>query len=225
LHVPNELVRGRFLARLKSDIKLHESDVLACFLDPNAESVQKLLQKIVDRQDTFKDNFYSEGAFQSEIESALNTMQDYIAGMNVTAERNVGCGRYDLCIEVPPSPSVVLELKRIRPNAVNYGPMLRAGQHLYLPRAAKWNILQLKSARDLLAQNSAEGLRDLEIIMPDLYNGCVSVRQVEDGAQLQCYEYLKSMPSGTVGFTVVQVGWILLVKRVSAASGTEMNLN
>ena len=147
-------------------------------------------------------------------------MQDYIAGMNVIAERNAGCGRYDLCIEIPPSPRVVLELKRIQPNAVNYGPMLRAGKHLNLPSAAKWNVLQLNTARDLLAKNSAEELRDLEISLPHLYNGCVSVRQVEDDAQLQCNQNIKSMSSGTVGFTVVQVGWILLVKRVSAASGT-----
>ena len=75
---------------------------------------------MVDRQDTLKDNYYSEGALQSEIESALNSMQDYVGGFHVTAERNVGSGRYDLCISVDSCPPVLLELKRICPNAVNY---------------------------------------------------------------------------------------------------------
>jgi hypothetical protein len=216
LCIPNELVRGRFLERLKSDIELHESDVLACISNPDAESVRRLLQKIVDRQDTLKDNYYSEGALQSEIESALNSMQDYVGGFNVTAERNVGSGRYGLCIRGDSRPSVLLELKRIRPNAVNYGPLL-ADTKFYFPRGAKWLISELNFARDLLAKTTPDDLRRLEIVFPDLYKGCVSVAEVERAAELQCSEYLRQMPPGAVGFTVVQVGWILLVNIVKAS--------
>jgi hypothetical protein len=216
LCIPNELVRWRFLEFLKSDIELHESDVCACFSNPDAGSVQRLLQKIVDQKDTLKDNYYSEGALQSEIECALNTMQDYVGGLNVTAERNVGEGRYDLCISVDSLPPILLELKQIRPNAVDYRQLL-ANTNLFLPKAVKWKISQLNFARNLLAKITPEELRSLDIVFPDLYNGCVSVAQVENAAVVQCSEYLRQMPPGAVGFTVVQVGWTLLVKKVSAS--------
>jgi hypothetical protein len=214
LCVPNELVRGLFLVRVKQDIDLHESDVIACFSNPDAESVRRLLQKIVDRQETLKDNYFGEGALQSEIESALNTMQDYVDGFSVAAERDVGDGRYDLCISVDSSPPVLLELKRIRPNAINYRPLL-AGSNSFLPRAVNWQIFHLNLARELLTKTSPEDLRRLEIVLPDKYNGFASVSQVETGAELQCSKYLRQLPPGAVGFTVVQVGWTLLVKAVS----------
>ena len=220
MHAPNQLVRLRFLARLKADIKLYESDVVACFSKPDAESLQVLLQNIVYRQETLKDNYYGEGALQSEIEYALNSMQDYVAGLLVTAERNVGDGRYELLITVGEAPSVLLELKRIRPNALNYEPLLPDASE-YLPRSAKWYINQLDMARNLLGRATRDELRRLVIVLPDFYKGATSVADVEKGAEAQCGEYLERSGPGTVGFTVVQVGWTLLVKAVSAA-GSQM---
>ncbi len=81
----------------------------------------------------------------------------------------------------------------------------------------KWLISHLNFARDLLAKTTPEDLRRLDIVFPDLYNGCVSVSDFERAAELQCSEYLRRMPPGSVGFTVVQVGWTLLVKRVSTS--------
>ena len=214
LQVPNQLVRLRFLARLKADIKLHESDVIACFSKPDAESVQRLLQRIVDRQDTLKDNFFGDAALQSEIKSALNTVTDYVDGLQVTAERNVVDGRYNLLINVGSSPPVLLELKRIRPNALDYEPLL-ANAKIFFPRAAKWYSTQLDMARDLLGKASADDLRCLRIVLPHLNKGAKRVIDVENGAEFQCADYLRRLGPGTAGFTVVQVGWTLLVKAVS----------
>ncbi len=213
LYAPNELVRSRFLSRLRADLELHESDVLASFSNPDAESVRRVLQKIVDRQETIKDNYYGEAALQSEIESALNTVQEYVDGLQVSAERNVGNGRYDLLIKVGSAPPVLLELKRVRPNAINYAPLL-AGANIYFPRAVKWNLPRLNFARDLLGKASPNDLRCMEIVLPDLYSGLTSVAQIEKSAEIQCSAYLRHMAPGAVGFTVVQVGWILLVKPV-----------
>ena len=118
------------------------------------------------------------------------------------------------------SAGVLLELKRIRPNALNYEPLLPDASE-YLPRSAKWYINQLDMARNLLGRATRDELRRLVIVLPDFYKGATSVADVEKGAEAQCGEYLERSGPGTVGFTVVQVGWTLLVKAVSAA-GSQM---
>ena len=213
LYAANELVRTRFLSHLRADLDLHEADILACFSNPDAESVRRVLQNIVDRQETIKDNSYGEGALQSEIESALNAVQENVDGLQVRAERNVGDGRYDLCIQVGSAPTIVLELKRVRPNAVDYAPLI-AGANVFLPRTVKWNLSELNIARGLLGKALPSDLRQIKIVFPELYSGLTSVAQIENSAEKQCNAYLRQMPRGAVGFTVIQVCWIFLVKAV-----------
>ncbi len=61
------------------------------------------------------------------------------------------------------APPVLLELKRICPNAVNYGPLL-ADTNFYLPSAVKWLISHLNFARDLLAKTTPQDLRRLDFV-------------------------------------------------------------
>jgi hypothetical protein len=98
LQVPNQQIRGPFLDRLRNTITSGRSEFVSCFTNPTAESMQILMQNIVDGQETVKDNYFSESALQTELETALNAVRREMRGFVVLAGRSAGGGRFDLCI-------------------------------------------------------------------------------------------------------------------------------
>jgi hypothetical protein len=181
--------------------------------------MQVLMQNIVDGQETVKDNYFSESALQTEIETALNAVRREMRGFVVLAGRSAADGRFDLCIGMNDGSMILLELKRVRTNAIDYsGFGIDVTSCLPQDTLAKsWYREQYHAARECMKGLSDENLRSLAI-NPE-WNKAKSVEELELKASTQCAKYLSDLttrfPKRKIcGFTVIQVGWRLLVKRV-----------
>jgi hypothetical protein len=220
LQVPNKLVRGRFLDRLRNTIDLRGSDFTSCFTDPTAVSLQALLQNILDKQETVKDNFFSGGALQTELECVLNAVQREERGLTVLAGRSAANGLFELCIGMDGRIMILLELKRVCPNAIDYSGLgIDITSNLPMNTARmNWYPEEFKAAQKCLKGLSEEELRCLAI-NPDWNENAKSVEELELQASVQCLKNLDDLKArvperAIYGFTVIQVGWRLVVKRV-----------
>ncbi len=174
----------------------------------------------MDGQETVKDNYFSESALQTELETAMNAVRREMGGFVVQAGRSAVDGLFDLCIGMDDGSMILLELKRVRPNAIDYS---RFGMDVTrcLPQdtsAKSWYREQYHAALEYMKGLSDENLRCLAI-NPDWNNKAKSVEELELKASIQCAKSLSDLttrfPKRKIcGFTVIQVGWKLLVKRV-----------
>lgn len=120
MQVPNKLIRGTFLDRLQNSIKLRQSDAVSCFTNPAAASLQSVLQNIVDSQEMVKDNFFSEDVLQTEPETVMNAVKREMLGFVVSAGRSAARDHFDLCLSMHDDSIILLELKRVSPNTIDY---------------------------------------------------------------------------------------------------------
>ena len=221
--VPNRLIRGPFLDKLMDYLKLTKSNAMFCLENPTAESIQNLLQGIVDGDESRRDNAFSEAALQTELEAALRAVQRHSVGFSLRAERDVGKRRYIVCISKQDGENIVLELKRIRPKAIDYSSNTTMKHVVNVPgstAAVYWSDAMLLAARQYLEKHSEAELRGLRIVPNDRkwYMECKSVEELEGKAEVQCADYMSKIYKTCTrvkGYTVIQVGWKLLVKSVS----------
>jgi hypothetical protein len=210
------MVRGPFLNMLARNIEAISKDVRSCFQDPDEEKLKQLLQNIVDSQETIKDNSFSEGALQCEIEAALRATKEVPV---IRAEKDNKTGRCDLYIEMNQNIKIVIEFKRIRPNGIDHktipGELPEELSILMSKKRINWYTSyyqQLKDHLQELTDDQIYELRTIEARYGSSVVPAVSVKDLEASAGAQCIRYKRAM-GATYGFTVIQVGWRLLVRK------------
>jgi hypothetical protein len=254
LKIPNELIRISFLERLVQDIELNKHDVVKCFESPTPSKIQTLLQTIVDGQKTMKDNLYGEVSLQAEIEAYLRAVQHFVPSFLVNFEHPIGKKhtftidsrimtrqkRADTLIEMKSDGSkVVLEFKRVRPNAIGFMDAQKClpgsrknveDLNLLLKvtdgrNPSKWDTTEYDDLKKHLKPFHDSDLRKIQITpsMRHLYKGSTefaptTVGELEAMAIEQCRGYMKKLAGQgkgeLVGFAAVQVGWRFLVTQV-----------
>jgi hypothetical protein len=119
LVVPNKIADTVYFKYLKSAIGMREHDVNSLFDAPSSEKLQSFFQQIVDQVNTPHDNYFSEGAFQAEIESFVRALLHVSPrpGLHLFVESNHadGKGYSDMIFfDERRNVLIVLELQRIR---------------------------------------------------------------------------------------------------------------
>ena len=123
LIIPNEIARIQYLEQLQKIIKLNQNDVTGFISEPTEKNLKLLLDNILSKQETIYDNSMSEGGLQTSIESALRAFCLFRPNIfeSITAEKiyhtEGGTLRADLVLTTSDE-VFVIELKRIRPNAL-----------------------------------------------------------------------------------------------------------
>jgi len=208
LRIPNEMVRGPLMENLQSFLQLNEGDIINMIKNPSVERVKNLIWSIVGKQQTLHDNSFSEAGLQGEIESALRACANFTGGRFIVyAERDLlgGRKRCDMVL-IYEKFALLVEFKRIRPNALDTQPTSHP--------------MELRAFCELWSAKSDEDLRSSPIVgNKHLYSQHSQVIQLEDDATKQALVYkqlLKEDPQFNShqirAFTVVQVGWPILVK-------------
>ena len=222
---PNELVTGPLFERLREKLQLSMDKIINTIDSPTEEAVKDLLWSIVSKLEARMDNVYPESGLHSALESAFRATVGYRGDYTVHSECPVdGRGdfaqKFDLLLKHNKN-SLLLELKRLRPNGIC---VPNTGSNFH-DVSTSTRLLHFKQFTENI---SADVLRTYRIsqLALDIWNSKgvrwpvgTTVADVESSAQRQALNYKRLLskkdPSESIrAFSVVQVGWPLLVKEI-----------
>ena len=220
LRVPNKLAKIGFIDRLKQVLSLPEKLLLNVEDDPNKETVHALLAAIIEKQQSLFDNSLSEGGLQHMIEAALRAQFRGQVGLGIEEPVTTGGddGRNDVRIKFG-GKIVVIELKRVRLNALFPPPELKAG-HPPIKKATNWHPRDREKLINYLKVQTNDVLYKYEICSD--FHGMCKAKSVSEILEKGCCQVKECMTqiskensSNTCyAFVAVQVGFPLIVEQV-----------
>ncbi|KAL9655912.1 hypothetical protein ABK040_007533 [Willaertia magna] len=208
----------QYLKRLQSLIPLVQSDVSTLINQPTQDNLKKLLNNILEKQETIYDNSLSEGGLQASIEAVLRAYslfgKHWSQQFSIHAEREYSVSsnnmkyikRADLVIRTSQK-VLIIEFKRIRPNFIaKYCDI------------EDWYPQIFKNVFNDLSKYTDEELLEMEVFTYDKQK--VSVRSILNSAISQVKQYAKyenniDSSKDVLKFVVIQVGWPIIVRKLN----------
>ncbi|KAL6067261.1 AAA family ATPase [Balamuthia mandrillaris] len=241
LRPPNTLVTGPLFNHLREKLQLNMDQIVHTICHPNEETVKNLLWGVICKLGVRMDNAFPEAGLHAALESAFRAtvglkgvytvssefpLLDVVGGKTKWNEARVHkldyAKRHDLILRYE-NQVLMLELKRLRPNGI-----IIPGKDKSFQCVSLHGILQ--QFQKFTEQATPETLRSYklsELLLNILKERPgTTVADLERKAQEQARKYkqllLANDPTieSIEAFTVVQVGWPLLVKRVQDVKQT-----
>mmetsp|Transcript_27430 Transcript_27430/g.84191 ORF Transcript_27430/g.84191 Transcript_27430/m.84191 type:complete len:598 (-) Transcript_27430:308-2101(-) len=171
LKVPNEVVRHKLLVSIESRLKskVNDDDFLATFETPTEASLTTYFDKILDPMGTLLDNKFSEAGVQAIFEATLRQAQKQAKTGHISCEgrrQNAdlsGRDGYSDILIVLSDVAVLLELKRVRPNAVCNSANTDIIKNTKFTSAVKWPRAKVAAFDDLIATFDPKDLKGLTV--------------------------------------------------------------
>jgi hypothetical protein len=220
---PNELITGPLFDRLKERLQLNMDQIVKTIRSPTEETVKDLLWDVISKLGVTMDNNFTEAGLQAGLVGAFKATIGYKGLYTVEAEcllpakgkKPDYAKRIDLILRYG-NQVLLLELKRLQPRGIVVPGREGAFEKVDFPSV-------LEDFKESLPTES-EALRDLKLSdyvqkTSKLPSGS-RVRDLEKKAEEQARHYKDLLSKKDLSitsiqaFTVVQVGWPILVKEV-----------
>mmetsp|Transcript_27435 Transcript_27435/g.84204 ORF Transcript_27435/g.84204 Transcript_27435/m.84204 type:complete len:604 (-) Transcript_27435:293-2104(-) len=171
LKVPNEVVRHKLLVSIESRLKskVNADDFRATFQTPTEASLTTYFDKILDPMGTLLDNKFSESGVQAIFEATLRQARKRAKTGHISCEgrrQNAdlsGRDGYSDILIVLSDVAVLLELKRVRPNAVCNSANTDIIKNTKFTSAVKWPRAKVAAFDDLIATFDPKDLKGLTV--------------------------------------------------------------
>ena len=223
MKIPNEMRYSEFVPRLLKKIHFDIQYFIKFTRNPDAINMKEFLWSILSELEILYGNLFDELSLQALLERAFL----YIGGLTVEASKryvlqNKKTKESDLLFYQKDAKDVYpLELKRVRPNAIEY-PEEENNQN-FKSKPINWYPSVYEENRIYLMNKSEEQLENFKIRKEYCYqnNNDTSVKQLIFSAKKQLSEYANLlqnedyMKDKTIHkFVVVQVGYPIIVKKL-----------
>jgi len=222
MKIPNWLRYTEFLPRLKSLVQLDESLLTILDNNPSAENMNKFLWSFVEQIKTPLDNYYSETSLQILLEGCMRASLHSVKTLHIAAEFEYSnlINQSDLifCFS---DKLFLLELKRIRPNAIDYAGL---DVSFLVTKNPSWDHDSLLRNREFLTKPGVQ-LENFNIHhdMKGYYKDCTSVTALLEVAKDQVKSYANKLKNEADSrfagknihkYAVVQVGYKFVVRHI-----------
>ena len=223
MKIPNLMRYSEFVPRLFKKMHFDTQYFIKFTRNPDAINMKEFLWSILSELEIMYGNLFDELSLQALLERAFL----YIGGLTVEASKryvlqNKKTKEPDLLFYQKDAKDVyLLELKRVRPNAIEYPE--EENNQKFKSKPINWYPSEYEENRIYLMNKSEEQLENFKIRKEYCYqnNNDTSVKQLIFSAKKQLSEYANLlqnedyMKDKTIHkFVVVQVGYPIIVKKL-----------